>query len=155
MKKVMTILLSSLLVLCALLTLTACGGDSKKAATPVTGEVVSAALPDGWTLITSTDMTGTSGADFLCHAEKYELGDPYLQVTKESRNIEAMRAVLEGEDPFGPYDGAVELDNGTWYIADLAAAAVIGEKVCLVRGYECDFGSDQVRAILGSLQWVG
>lgn len=155
MKKITTILLSSLLVLCTLITLTACGGDSKKTATPVTGEVVSAALPDGWTLITSTDMTGASGADFLCHAEKFGLGDPYLQVTKEDRDIEAMRAVLEAEEPFGAYDGAVELNNGTWYIADLAAAAVIGEKVCLVRGYECDFGSDQVRDILGSLQWIG
>ena len=34
-----------------------------------------------------------------------------------------------------------------------AACAQIGEKVFMVKGYECDFESDEVQSILGSLRW--
>jgi len=39
-------------------------------------------------------------------------------------------------------------------VAENAARAQIGEKVFIVKGYECDFGSDEVQSILGSLQWA-
>ena len=32
---------------------------------------------------------------------------------------------------------------------------MIGEKACLVCGYECDFSSAEVQSILGSIQWAG
>lgn len=53
----------------------------------------------------------------------------------------------------GTYDGEKELTNSTWYPAENAACAQIGEKVFMVKGYECDFGSDEVQSILGSLRW--
>lgn len=40
------------------------------------------------------------------------------------------------------------------YVAENAASAQIGEKVFIVKGYECDFGSDEVQSILGTLQWT-
>ena len=52
------------------------------------------------------------------------------------------------------YAGTKELANGTWYLAENAAAAKLGEKALLVKGYQCNFGSDEVQSILGSLQWI-
>ena len=147
------------LALVMVLAMAACGssvdnGGSAAKTTPASGDVVAAELPEGWSLVSGTEMHGVDGADFICHAKEFELGDPYLQATKEDRDITAMRTVLESEDPFGTYYGSKELNNGTWYIAENAAATVIGEKVCLVRGYECDFESAEVQNILGSLQWA-
>ena len=149
MKKISLIIL----ILMMMLSLAACGGGGSKTVS-ATGDVVTAEIPSGWSLVSGTDMNGADSADFICHAEKFEIGDPYLQASKENRSIEAMQEVLESEDPFGAYSGTKELANGTWYIAENAAAALIGENVLLVRGYECDFSSSEVQNILGSLQWA-
>lgn len=156
MKKVMLIVLSLIFVL----SFAACGetgGTQDKADTSnktkaVTGEVIKAEFPSGWCLVTSTEMTGTSGADFICHSEKYEFGDAYLQVIPDSRNVETIKEILVSTDPYGEYYGQVELANGTWYTAENAATAFIGEKTLIVKGYEIDFGSEEVLSILGSLQ---
>ena len=116
--------------------------------------MVTAELPSGWSLVTGTDMNGDDMADFICHAEKLEYGDPYLQVEEYPRGLDSAKAVLESGDPYGTYDGEKELTNGTWYLAENAASAQIGEKVFMVKGYEYDFGSDEVQSILGSLQWI-
>lgn len=142
-----------------LLPLAACGGsgetDSGASKTvPASGDVVAVELPSGWSLISGTDMHGVDLADFICHAEKFELGDPYLQAQEYFGGIEAVRTVLESEDPYGTYAGTTELANGTWYLAENAAAAQLGEKALIVKGYQCDFGSDEVQSILGSLQWI-
>ncbi|MGM9606356.1 MAG: hypothetical protein ACI3XJ_02515 [Oscillospiraceae bacterium] len=146
--------------LVVVLYLAACGGSSNSGegtevkTTPASGDVVKAEIPGGWSLVSGTEMNGANIADFICHAENFEIGDPYLQTTKDDRDIAAVQAVLESGDPFGAYSGSKELANGTWYIAENAAAALIGDKVLLVRGYECDFGSSEVQNILGSLQWA-
>lgn len=142
-----------------LLALPACGGlgengDGKPKTTSASGDMVTAELPSGWSLVSGTDMNGVDLADFICHAEKFELGDPYLQAQEYFGGIEAARAVLESEDPYGTYAGTKELANGTWYLAENAAAAQLGEKALLVKGYRCDFGSEEVQSILGSLQLV-
>ena len=99
-------------------------------------------------------MNGDDMADFICHAEEFEYGDPYLQVEEYPQDLDSAKALLESGDPYGTYDGEKELTNGTWYLAENAACAQIGEKVFMVKGYECDFGSDEVQSILGSLQWI-
>ena len=155
-------IISAVLCLMLVFALTACGKDGntqdtsekKNEVTSVTGEVVKAEIPSGWCIVTSTEMTGASGEDFICHAQKYEVGTAYLQVVPDSRDISAIKQVLESADPFGAYSGEVKLAHGTWYIAENAAAAVIGGKSVMVKGYACDFGSDEVLSILGSLQWI-
>lgn len=142
-----------------LLALPACGGlgengDGKPKTTSASGDMVEVDLPSGWILISGTDMNGVDLADFICHAEKFELGDPYLQAQEYFGGIEAAQAVLESEDPYGAYAGAKELANGIWYLAENAAAAQLGEKALIVKGYQCDFESDEVQNILGSLRWV-
>ena len=116
--------------------------------------MVTAELPSGWSLVTGTDMNGDDMADFICHAEEFEYGDPYLQVEEYPQDLDSAKAVLESGNPYGTYDGEKELANGTWYLAETAASAQIGEKVFMVKGYECDFGSEEVQSILGSLQWA-
>lgn len=145
-----------LFTMAMLLPLTACGGSGGNApkTTPASGDMVEVDLPSGWILISGTDMHGVDLADFICHAEKFELGDPYLQAQEYFGGIEAARAVLKSEDPYGTYAGTKELANGTWYLAENAAAAQLGEKALLVKGYQCDFGSEEVQSILGSLQLV-
>ena len=147
------------LTLAMLLALTACGGsgnDSGNASemTLASGDVVTAELPSGWSLISGTDMHGVDLADFICHAEEFEMGDPYLQAQAYWGDIEAVQAVLESEDPYGTYTGTKKLANGTWYLAKNAAATQLGEKALLVKGYQCDFGNEEVQSILGSLKWV-
>ena len=142
-----------------LLALPACGGSGETDSgapkmVSASGDMVTAELPSGWSLVSGTDMNGVDLADFICHAEKFELGDPYLQAQEYFGGIEAARAVLESEDPYGTYAGTKELATGTWYLAENAAAAQLGEKALLVKGYQCDFGSEEVQSILGSLQWV-
>ena len=139
-----------------LLPLTACGGPGGSApkTTSSSGDVVAAELPSGWSLISGTDMHGVDLADFICHAEDFELGGPYLQAQEYFGGIEAAQAVLESEDPYGTYAGTKELANGTWYLAENAAAAQLDEKAIIVKGYQCDFGSDEIQSILGSLQWL-
>ena len=157
MKK-MNKILAILLALTMMLALAACNGgnsgDSAPKTTAVSGDMVTAELPSGWSLVTGTDMNGNDMADFICHAEKFEYGDPYLQVEEYPQGLDSAKAVLESGDPYGTYDGEKELTNGTWYLAENAASAQIGEKVFMVKGYECDFGSDEVQSILGSLQWI-
>lgn len=158
MKKAISIVLCLMFVL----SFAACGsngGSSDKTGTSnktetVIGEVVKAEIPSGWCIVTSTEMTGASGEDFICHSDKYELGDAYIQTVQDSRDIDKIKEMLISTDPYGAYSGEVELANGTWYLAENAAAAVIGEKVLLVKGYEIDFSSDEVQSILGSLQWA-
>lgn len=148
-----------LFVSAMLLALTACvgsgsgGGDAARM-TQVSGDVVAAELPSGWSLVSGTDMNGADSADFICNAEEFELGDPYLQAQEYVRDIEAAQSLLESEDPYGTYAGTKELPNGTWYLAENAAAAQLGDKVLLVKGYQCDFESKEVQDILGSLQWA-
>ena len=129
-------------------------GDSAPKTTAASGDMVTAELPSGWSLVTGTDMNGNDMADFICHAEKFEYGDPYLQVEEYPQGLDSAKAVLESGDPYGTYDGEKELTNGTWYLAENAACAQIGEKVFMVKGYECDLGSEDVQIILGSLRWI-
>ena len=154
MKKILTTLLS----LTMMLVLAACSGGSNGGSvlktTPVSGDKVTAELPSGWSLVTGTDMNGNDMADFICHAEEFEYGDPYLQVEEYTKDLDSAKELLESGDPYGTYDGEKELANGTWYLAKNAASSQIGEKVFIVKGYECDFGSDEVQSILGSLQWA-
>ena len=159
MKKLFLTLLSLIM----LLSVIACGNSEKKDANTakdrqeksksVSGDVIKAEIPGSWCFVSGTDMNGANGSDFICHAKKYELGDPYLQVTKDDRSIEKVTEVLESEEIFGKYYGSFELNGNTWYIAENAATALVGENTCLVRGYECDFSSDEVRSILGTIQW--
>ena len=169
MKK-MNKILAILLALTMMLALAACNGgnsgdssnssnssnsgDSAPKTPAASGDMVTAELPSGWSLVTGTDMNGNDMADFICHAEEFEYGDPYLQVEEYPQDLDSAKAVLESGDPYGTYDGEKELTNGTWYLAENAASAQIGEKVFMVKGYECDFGSDEVQSILGSLQWI-
>lgn len=162
--------LAILLALAMMLALAACdgkngdngnsgnGNNSANVSAPQTttasGDMVTVELPSGWSLVTGTDMNGVDLADFICHAEKFEYGDPYLQVEEYPQDLDSAKAVLESGNPYGTYDGEKELTNGTWYLAENAASAQIGEKVFMVKGYECDFGSEEVQSILGSLQWV-
>lgn len=157
--------LAILLALAMMLALAACNGNngnsgngnsnvSAPKTTTASGDMVTVELPSGWSLVTGTDMNGVDLADFICHAEKFEYGDPYLQVEEYPQDLDSAKAVLESGNPYGTYDGEKELTNGTWYLAENAASAQVGEKVFMVRGYECDFGSEEVQSILGSLQWV-
>lgn len=154
MKKILTTLLS----LTMMLVLAACSGGnnggSAAKTTAVSGDKVTAELPSGWSLVTGTGMNGNDMADFICHAEEFEYGDPYLQVEEYTKDLDSAKELLESGDPYGTYDGEKELTNGTWYVAENAASAQIGEKVFIVKGYECDFGSDEVQSILGTLQWA-
>lgn len=165
MKK-MNKILAILLALTMMLALAACGGnnggtengnsggDSAPQMTSASGDMVTAELPSGWSLVTGTDMFGTDTADIICHSEDYQSGDPYLQVEEYPQDLDSAKAVLESGSPYGTYAGEKELTNGTWYLAENAAVAQIGEKVFMVKGYKCDFGSEEVQTILGSLQWV-
>ena len=165
MKK-MNKILAILLALTRMLALAACNGgnsgdnsnsnsgDSAPKTTAASGDMVTAELPSGWSLVTGTDMNGNDMADFICHAEEFEYGDPYLQVEEYPQDLDSAKAVLESGSTFGTYNGEKGLANGTWYLAENAACAQIGEKVFMVKGYECDFGSDEVQSILGSLQWI-
>ena len=157
MKK-MNKILAILLALTMMLVLAACNGgnsgDSASKTTAVSGDMVTAELPSGWCLVTGTEMNGVNIADFICHTEKFEYGDPYLQVEEYPQDLDSAKAVLESGSTFGTYNGEKGLANGTWYLAENAACAQIGEKVFMVKGYECDFGSDEVQSILGSLQWI-
>ena len=157
-------ILAILLALTMMLTLAACDGgdsgnsgnsdDSAPKTTAASGDLVKAELPSGWSLVTGTEMFGMDEADFICPTEKYEFGDPYLQVEEYPRDLDTAKALLESGNPYGTYIGEKALANGTWYVAETAAAAQIGEKVFMVVGYECDFGSEAVQSILGSLQWI-
>ena len=166
-------ILAILLALTMMLALAACGGnngdngnsgngnnsaDSSNVSAPKTtaasGDMVTAELPSGWSLVTGTDMNGADIADFICHAEKFEYGDPYLQIEEYPQGLDDAKAVLESGSTFGTYNGEKGLNNGTWYLAENAAVAQIGEKVFMVKGYECDFSSEDVQTILGSLQWI-
>lgn len=160
MKKTNKILVL-LLAFTMMLTFAACSGsnsdsDAKKATktTAASGDMVTAELPSGWLLVTGTEMFGMNEADFICHTEKYQVGDPYLQIEEYPQGLDAAKAVLESGSTFGTYNGEKGLNNGTWYLAENAAVAQIGEKVFMVKGYECDFSSEDVQTILGSLQWI-
>ena len=50
-------------------------GDSAPKTTAASGDMVTAELPSGWSLVTGTDMNGNDMADFICHAEKFEFGE--------------------------------------------------------------------------------
>ena len=89
-------------------------GDSAPKTTAASGDMVTAELPSGWSLVTGTEMNGNDMADFICHAEKFEYGDPYLQVEGYPQDLDSAKAVLESGDPYGTYDGEKELTNGTW-----------------------------------------
>ena len=151
-----------ILVIIMLLSLSACGektsggsgGNSGGTVSAVAGDVCTADIPGGWCFVSGSDMNGANSADFICHAKEYKLGDAYLQVEAYGTGIDDAKAVLESATPYGAYSGEADMDNGTWYIAENAAAALIGEKTMLVRGYRCNFNSDEVQAILGSLAWV-
>ncbi|MGN0628369.1 MAG: hypothetical protein ACI4IW_01940 [Oscillospiraceae bacterium] len=151
MKKIIVFLIAL-----ALLSLAACGGSAEAEVEMehVSGDLAVADLPKGWSLVTGTEMNGASEADFICHSEDYQLGDAYLQVTRDGRDVGSIEEVLASETPFGKYYGEAELQNGTWYISENAAACTIDGYSMLVRGYACDFESSEVRNILGSLGWA-
>ena len=155
MKKIFVIALA----LITLLSFSACSGKSggkpaENSTKSATGDVITAEIPTGWSLVSGTEMTGIDSSDFICHSEKYALGDAYLQIAKDERDVSAVEETLKSGETFGAYIGASQLGEATWYIAENAAAALIGEKVCLVRGYKCDFKSAEVQGILGGLQWA-
>ena len=149
-------IIAAALALVMLLSLAACGGSTEAEVETehVSGDLAVADLPKGWSLVSGTEMNGASGADFICHSENYQLGDAYLQVTRDDRDVGSIEEVLASETPFGKYYGGAELQNGTWYISENAAACTIDGYTMLVRGYACDFESGEVRNILGSLGWV-
>ena len=151
-------ILTAFLALVLTFSLAACGAkdDGKTEATTqtLTGDVITVSIPSGWSLVSGTDMNGANSSDYICHAEKFEIGDPYLQVAKDDRDIAAIQNVLQSEETFGEYIGEVESNGTTWYVAENAAAAMVSEKACLVRGYECDFSSTEVQGILSSIQWA-
>lgn len=163
MKK-MNKILAILLAFVMMFALAACGGkdgaetskDGSETAktTSVSGDMVTAEIPDGWCLVTGTDMFGIDTADFICPTDEYKSGDPYLQIEEYPQDLDGAKAVLESGSPFGTYAGEKSLANGTWYLAENAAVAQLGEKVIMVKGYKCDFASDEVQSILGSLQWI-
>ncbi|MGN0172741.1 MAG: hypothetical protein ACI39E_08155 [Acutalibacteraceae bacterium] len=158
MKKVLCIVLC-LILACSLAACSSSpaqgenGSQTQVQTKTVTGELVKVDIPEGWSLVTSTDMNGASGADYICHSESFEIGDPYLQAALDTRAIEDIQALFEAGDIFGASLGTADLNGTTWYLAEKAAAALIGEKVCLVLGYECDFSSDEVQQILSTIQW--
>ena len=152
-----------LLALTMALALTACGGSDTGSSggssaapktTSATGDMVTVEVPEGWSLVTGSDMFGTPTADFVCHSESYKVGDAYLQIEQASYNLDDLKGILESGSPYGTYSGEQALANGTWYLAENAAAAQLGDKVILVKGYKCDLGSAEVHTVLGSLQWV-
>ena len=117
MKK-MNKILAILLALTMMLALAACNGgnsgdssnssnigDSAPKTTAASGDMVTAELPSGWSLVTGTDMNGNDMADFICHAEKFEYGDPYLQIEEYPQDLDSAKAILESGDPYGTYDG--------------------------------------------------
>lgn len=63
--------------------LTACGGGGAKG-TEASGDMITATIPSGWTLVSGADMQGIKTEDFICHAKEYKVGDPYLQVEQEA-----------------------------------------------------------------------
>lgn len=152
MKKASKVIMA-VLVFAMALTLTACGGSGGTKGTEASGDMVTATIPSGWSLVSGTEMQGIKTEDFICHSKEYKVGDPYLQVEQDSRSIDAMKAVLESESPYGTYAGEKKLANGTWYIAKNIAITLLDDKVLTVKGYQCDFSSDEVQGILGSIQW--
>lgn len=158
------------IVLCAVLASGGCAGSSEgnneesldlsKVSMPaeahgVTGELVSANIPSGWSLVTSSEMTGAAGEDFICKGDPYKAGNPYLQITSDGNDIEKLEQILESEDSYGGYYGEAELSNGTWYLAEKAAGVQLENGICLrVLGYDVDFRSNDVRYILGSLEYA-
>lgn len=67
--------------------------------------MVTAELPSGWSLVTGTDMNGDDMADFICHAEKFEYGDPYLQVEEYPRDPTVQRRFRNPAIPMKPTMG--------------------------------------------------
>lgn len=165
-----TAILTCFIALCVAVALGGCSGsgesnnggssDLSKVSTPaggheVEGELVSAIIPSGWSLVTSSEMTGASGEDFICKGDPYKAGDPYLQVISDGNDIEKLKQLLESGDPYGNYYGEAELGNGTWYLAEKAAGVQLENGICLrVLGYDVDFKSNDVRYILGSLRYT-
>ena len=95
-------ILAILLALTMMLTLAACdggnsgnssnSGDSAPKTTAASGDLVKAELPSGWSLVTGTEMFGMDEADFICPTEKYEFGDPYLQVEEYPQDLDTAKA---------------------------------------------------------------
>ncbi|MGN0174150.1 MAG: hypothetical protein ACI39F_06895 [Acutalibacteraceae bacterium] len=150
MKKILSIVLCIIMLGC----FAACDKGGKSTLETKTGDVITVGIPEGWSLVSGTDMNGANSADFICNAEKFEIGDSYLQVTKNSGDISTVQEQLKSGDTFGKYIDDVDLNGNTWYIAEKAAAAMIGDYACFVSGYECDFSSDEVQQILGSIKWA-
>ncbi|MDD8048385.1 MAG: hypothetical protein PHH04_02160 [Thomasclavelia sp.] len=148
MKKLVSVMLICLLAV----SLVGCGGGSSTKS--VKGGVVKAKIPEDWSLVDGKTMNGASGADYICNSKKFEVGDPYLNIAESSKDIADLKSTLKGEATYGKYYGESKLDNGTWYLAENAGTAKIGKKVIFVAGYKCDFDSDEVKDILGSLEWV-
>ena len=147
-------LFAALVVFAMILSLTACGGSPKLH--EVAGGVITASIPSDWCFVSGTDMNGAAGSDYICHTDKFEIGDPYLQVMHEmqNRSIEDLNELFESETVYGKYIGSFTLGETTWYTAEAACAGIIDDKVCLVLSYECDFENSEVQAILGSLRWA-
>ena len=113
-------ILAILLALTMMMTLAACNsgnsgnsGDGTSKTTAASGDMVTAELPSGWSLVTGTDMNGDDMADFICHAEEFEYGDPYLQVEEYPRDPDSAKTVPESGDPYETYDWEKELTNST------------------------------------------
>ncbi|MDD8048389.1 MAG: hypothetical protein PHH04_02180 [Thomasclavelia sp.] len=143
-------LLSAVLVCLVAVSLMGCGASTKT----VKGTVVKATIPDDWSLVDGKKMNGAGGADYICDSKEYKAGDPYLNISESSKSISDLKALLKDGTLYGKYYGDVKLDNGTWYLAKNAAVAKVNKKTFIVTGYKCDFNSDEVQDILGSLKWV-
>lgn len=97
-------------IVAILLTLTVCGGsgangDDEFKTTPASGDVVSAELPSGWSLISGTDMNGVDLADFICHAEEFELGAPTCKHRSILETLRRHGLFWSRRTPMGPIQG--------------------------------------------------
>ena len=162
MKKTITIALALIM----LVFFAACGnnadtGDDSSAGTntaselvteTVTGELITADIPEGWCLITSTDLNGAIGEDFIYHVantDDIQIGDPYIQVKKGNGNLEEVKESLG--DAFGTAVDPITTGDTTWYGRENGICAQMGDTIILALPYECDFSDTEVQAILGSI----
>lgn len=114
-------------------TFTACernGGSSDKPDTSNkaeidTGEVIKADVPSGWCIVTGTEMTGASGADFLCHSDKYELGDAIKGTwVQECTDYGTVTWIFDGKGKCSLDTDYLDKAPGTYTIKDESKVAI-------------------------------
>ena len=118
----------------------------------ISGENISAAIPEGWCHITSEELNGVSGEDFIYHvADKGDInfGDPFLQVKIYHGDLEEAKESLA--TGFGEAISPLVTGETTWYGAEDGICTQIGDAVVIVLNYECDWNDGEVQTILGSI----